>query len=82
LFLANDPTVVAACRAVADRVRSEESAADERIERAFRLLLARRPSAGEREAAVAFLARTDGEIESWTVLCQSIVSSPDFRFLD
>ena len=82
LFLANDPSVVAACRAVADRVRSEESAADGRIERAFRLLLARRPSAGDREAAVAFLARTDGEIESWTVLCQSIVSSPDFRFLD
>ena len=82
LFLANDPFVVAACRAVAGRVVAEAESDEARIERAFRLLLARRPSAGEREAAVAFLARTDGEIESWTVLCQSIVSSPDFRFLD
>ena len=82
LFLANDPFVVAACRAVAGRVVAEAESDEARIERAFRLLLARRPSAGEREAATAFLARTDGEIESWTVLCQSIVSSPDFRFLD
>ncbi|RLS48851.1 MAG: DUF1553 domain-containing protein, partial [Planctomycetota bacterium] len=82
LFFANDPFVVAACRAVAGRVVAEAGSGEARIERAFRLLLARRPSAGEREAATAFLARTDGEIESWTVLCQSIVSSPDFRFLD
>ncbi|RLS81994.1 MAG: DUF1553 domain-containing protein, partial [Planctomycetota bacterium] len=82
LFLANDPFVVAACRAVAGRVVAEAGSGEARIERAFRLLLARRPSAGEREAATAFLARTDGESEAWSVLCQSIVSSPDFRFLD
>jgi len=82
LFLANDPFVVAVCRAVAERIVAEAGAGEARIERAFRLLLARRPSAGEREAAIAFLARTDGGIEAWSVLCESIVASPDFRFLD
>ena len=82
LFLGNDPFVVEACRAVAQRVRAEALTDEDRLDRAFRLLVGRRPSAGERSAAVDFLARVGGEPEAWAVLCQAIVSSPDFRFLD
>ena len=82
LFLANDPFVVSACRAVAERVRSEAGSDEARVERAFRLLLARRPSAGEWGASMAFVASTDHASGSPSVLCQAIVASPDFRFLD
>jgi len=82
LFLANDPFVVEACRAIADRVRGGASTDAERLDIAFRLLVGRRPSDGERDAADSFLARAGGDPEAWAVLCQSIVSSPDFRSLD
>ena len=48
LFLGNDPFVVEACRAVAQRVRAEALTEEDRLDRAFRLLVGRRPSAGER----------------------------------
>jgi Protein of unknown function (DUF1553)/Protein of unknown function (DUF1549)/Planctomycete cytochrome C len=82
LFLANDPFVVEACRAIAARVCAEAVRDDERLDRAFRLLVGRQPSAGERSAAVDYLVRAGSEPEAWAVLCQSIVSSPDFRFRD
>jgi len=37
-----------------------------------------RPALSRRD----FLTRTGGYAESWAVLCQSIVGTPDFRFLD
>ena len=82
LVLANHPFVVDACRGVAARVLAEAATEEARLERAFRLLLGRRPAAAELGAARDFLTRTGGDAESWAVLCQSIVGTPDFRFLD
>ncbi len=84
LVLANHPFVVEACRGVAARVAAEAPDDPARIERAFRILLGRVPAEGERAAAERFLADTAGAdaAEVWAVLCQSIVSSPDFRFVD
>lgn len=81
-FIANDPFVVDSCRMIADRLVARADTDAARVEWAFRLLLGRRPLAGEREAAMAFLDRTVGAEDAWAVLCQSIVSSPDFRFVD
>lgn len=82
LFIANDPFVVDVCRMIADRLVALADTETARVELAFRILLGRRPLAGEREAAMAYLARTSGAEDAWAVLCQSIVSSPDFRFVD
>jgi len=82
LVLANHPFVVEACRQVAARLAAQAAEVPGRIDLAFRLLLGRDPLGAEREAAAAFLARAGGDPEAWAVLCQSIVESPDFRFVD
>ena len=82
LVLANHPFVVAACRGVAARVLGEAAGTETRVERAFRILLGRRPLPAERSAAERYLAAAGDDAEAWAVRCQSIVSSPDFRFLD
>src|SRR5207249_2783232 len=54
----NDVTYVEAARALAQRVLTTAGpSADERVELAFRLVLARRPSAAEKEVLLASLAR-------------------------
>jgi mono/diheme cytochrome c family protein len=82
LVLANHPFVVEACRRVAARVAAEAADTPGRVDRVFRLLLSRDPLGAERVAAEAFLARAGGDPEAWAVLCQALVESPDFRFLD
>lgn len=54
----NDTTYVEAARALAERVlKTSGPSADERVERAFRLVLARKPSAEETRVLVASVAR-------------------------
>jgi hypothetical protein len=62
LLTLNDVTYVEAARALAQRVLREAGASPEaRVERAFRLIMARRPSAAERAVLLASLARITRE---------------------
>ncbi len=57
LGVLNDPTYVEAARALATRVlRVKQSSPSDRLQRAFRLLLSRVPSADEREILSSSLA--------------------------
>ena len=62
LLTLNDVTYVEAARALAERVLLEaDSSPEARVDRAFRLVLARKPSAAEREVLLASYARITGE---------------------
>jgi hypothetical protein len=62
LLTLNDVTYVEAARALAERVLLEADTSPEtRIDRAFRLVLARKPSTTEREVLLASLARITAE---------------------
>ena len=61
----------------------------QRVDRAYRLALARPPTAGERDRALAFLrdfaARaggTDPARAAWSAFCQALFASAEFRYLD
>ena len=62
LLTLNDVTYVEAARALAERVLLEaDSSPEARVDRAFRLVLARKPSARERQVLLASYARITGE---------------------
>jgi hypothetical protein len=85
LFLMNHPFVLEQARYAARRLLSEPCGDDlERLGRAYRLVLGRRPSDGESRVAEAFLAsanRERGE-EAWAQLFQVLFASVDFRHVE
>ena len=88
LYFMNGPFVIRQAEALAERVHSAEAEDARRIDRAYRLALARTPTAGERDRALAFLrafaARaggTDPVQEAWAALCQALFASAEFRYL-
>jgi len=77
LALLNDPDVQAAAEALAERVRKEAQSDDERIERAYRLTLGRRPSAKELELSRRFVKDS-----SLAELCRALFNVNEFVYLD
>ena len=49
LIMMNDPTVLEASRVLAERLEKEQISLDEKIEKAFRLIICRKPSAREKK---------------------------------
>jgi hypothetical protein len=85
LFLMNHPFVVEQSRQAARRLLGPGSEG-ERLMRAYRLVLGRQPSEGERRLAAEFLERagTDPKRreEAWAQLFQVLFASVDFRHVD
>ncbi len=93
LMLMNNPFVWEQAQRWAERLVRERSTAAERIELAYRLSLARSPSAAESTTLQAFLEqqqeelRTLGrdeapaEVEAWRDLCHILINSKEFYFL-
>jgi hypothetical protein len=77
LALLNAAYVQAAAEALAARVRLETKTDDERVERAYRLALGRRPSATERELSRRFLTES-----SLAELCRALFNVNEFVYLD
>jgi hypothetical protein len=84
----NSPFVIRQAEALAQRVCAAEEDEVRRVERAYKLALARRPSAGERDRAVAFLrafakrGSTDTARNPWPAFSQALFASAEFRYLD
>ncbi|MEQ8784815.1 MAG: PSD1 and planctomycete cytochrome C domain-containing protein [Pirellulaceae bacterium] len=97
LFAMNSPLVMRQSQSMAQRLIEEVSATDARIDRAFQLALGRSPTGDELQRAAALVASfasdfesTDkqeakqeiAERQSWAVLCQSLLASAEFRFIE
>ena len=88
LYFMNGTFVSRQAEALAERVRAFEGDDAQRVDRAYRLALARPPTAGERDRALAFLrdfaARaggTDPARAAWSAFCQALFASAEFRYL-
>ncbi len=89
LFFLNHPFILNQARHAAKRILAESGLDDpERLDRAYRLILGRPPSAGERAVAARFLDEPaadgkseSGRVEAWTQICQALFASVDFRYL-
>jgi hypothetical protein len=77
LALLNATDVVAAARLLAARLERETPAADQRIDLAYRLVLARRPSPAEQQGARNFL-----EQSPLSELCRALFNVNEFVYLD
>src|SRR5262249_5186385 len=77
LALLNSSDVVAAAKALAARIESETSDADERIARAYRLALGRMPSDREQALAREFLQQSP-----LSELCRALFNLNEFVYLD
>lgn len=90
LFMMNNPFVIQQSQAFAKRIATEEaSKPSEQIERAFVLAYGRKPTSGEKSAAMKFVrgfaANANSQsrgIETLAALCQSLFASAEFRFID
>jgi hypothetical protein len=77
LALLNSSDVLAAAQALADRLQQEASSDDERIIRAYRLTLGRRPTETERAAARDFLKQSP-----LNELCRALLNVNEFVYID
>jgi len=89
LYFLNGPLVIRQAEALADRVRAMDGDAAHRVDRAYRIALARGPTAAERDRALAFLrdfaAReggTDPARGAWSSFCQALLAGAEFRYRD
>jgi len=89
LYFMNGAFVSRQAEALAGRVRTGEQDDAGRVNQAYRLVLARSPTARERDRALAFLrdfaaraGASDPERGAWPALCQALFASAEFRYLD
>jgi hypothetical protein len=77
LALLNSSDVLAAAQALADRLQNEAATEEERIERAYRLMLGRRPTETEVQASRDFLRQSP-----LSELCRALFNVNEFVYLD
>lgn len=89
LFLLNSPFVLEQSQGFAARVLADADDDHRRLIFAWKICLGRQPDAEEISDAKRFLAllhtenSTDQDsVDPWQVLCQSLLSSAEFRFID
>ena len=90
LHLFNNPFVVGQAEHLAQRIYSMATTVETRVDLAFRFALGRSPDRRERERATAVLAGLqssldEGETDSlraWTGLCQGLLMTNEFRYVD
>ncbi len=79
LFLMNSQVVAQASQALADRLLSERTNNEDRVELLFELLFSRSPTKEERHKALQFI-QDDGL--SWKSLCRALMMTNEFLYLD
>ena len=85
LYLMNSPFVLAQAKSFAQRLLDAKDLDDAgRVDLAFRLALARTPTAQEREQVLAYLqGGQPGQSRpgAWAAFCQTLLASAEFRYL-
>ena len=83
LELMNSRLVADWSRRFADRVRNDAGQSlDGMLDRAWKLAVQRPPTAAERADARAFLERSSATPESWADLCQTLLSTNEFLYIN
>jgi hypothetical protein len=84
LFLLNSDFVITQARALAERLTSSDEKT--RIDHAFRILFARPVTSGEKIRVQSFLRdcmkNEESELQAWTTVCQALLASAEFRYLN
>ena len=84
LFMLNSPFMIGQAKALSARLHAEEpEGAEKRIEQAYRMMFARRPSRDEAEASLAFL-KGDGtaEMSRWEQYAQVLLACNEALYVD
>jgi hypothetical protein len=83
LYLMNSGFVHAQAQALAQRLLQEAPAQQGRIQRAYELCFNRSPDPAELDLIQAFFQQTGGTgLHQWTLFCQSLLASAEFRIAD
>ena len=89
LYFLNGPLAIRQAEALADRVREVGGDEAHRVDRAYRIALARGPTPMERDRALAFLSEfaaraggTDPARGAWCAFCQALLAGAEFRYRD
>ncbi|WP_395743784.1 DUF1549 and DUF1553 domain-containing protein [Prosthecobacter sp.] len=77
LYLMNNPWVIGQARHAAQRLLTGTKGDRERITRLYALAFARAPAPEEMQRMLLFV--TNGNEDTWTTLCQTVMSSAEFR---
>ncbi len=87
LFLMNSPFVMDQSRRVAERLLADPEINDDtRLDRLYALAIGRLPTDEERRLSQEFLTagrevNADTQLAHWTGLCQAVIASIDFRYV-
>jgi hypothetical protein len=92
LYMMNSERVTKAALAMADRLLALKASDTERVERAFQLCYARRPTTSEMSAVKKFFgdfpaAQTGKDVrttqrQGWAAFCQALFQAAEFRMID
>ncbi len=86
LFLYNNPFVIKQAEHLAQAVVTDIPETDPRIEQIFQRVLSRSPSPTEQEQARELVkysqAEEDNETKAWATLCQALLMTNEFRYVD
>ena len=83
LLLMNSKAINNHAGRLAERILKEADDRPERLKCAFNLTLCREPHSAEREQFFAFMDEiSDDEREQWTLACQTLFASAEFRYLE
>lgn len=81
LTLMNNESILEEARAVAERLQSI-SDIDNRIARAWQIVLAREPTEKERKLAHHHLQSKADSLQAWTSLCHVLINTNEFIYVD
>jgi hypothetical protein len=85
LLFMNSPFVVDQARAWSQRLLQAPATDDAaRVDLAYRMAFARPATPAERDRAIAYLAQSAGKdrANGWASLCQALLATVEFRYLD
>jgi len=83
LYLMNNSFVIDRAAAIAKRAAMKEKDQAARLEYLYHLCYGRDPTPAETERLLAFVEKVpETRAERWTTLCQTLIASAEFRYLN